>query len=144
MQGTWIISHRNIGGRPHHIRCKWTRTAKPTQCNKKISKKCWASMENHEFWSPDCTFQWCFYGGIYIEIFWGSSVELARPGRGNVYKVAQGQHPLLCAFSSFDCWEPPLSKKYRVDRVAHNISGSTIFKFFKSRVPGCTAAGRIP
>jgi hypothetical protein len=41
--------------------------------------------------------------------------------------------------------EPQLSKKYRVDRGFHNISGSTVFKLFKSRwVPGCTAAGRIP
>ena len=46
---------------------------------------------------------------------------------------------------SFDCWEPQLSKKYRVDRGYYNISGSTIFKLFKSRwLPGCTAAGRIP
>ena len=42
---------------------------------------------------------------------------------------------------SFDGWEPQLSKKYRVDRGPHNISGSTIFKLYKSRwVPGCTAA----
>jgi hypothetical protein len=31
------------------IRVKWTRTAKPTQRNNKISKKSWASMKNHEF-----------------------------------------------------------------------------------------------
>jgi hypothetical protein len=48
---------------------------------------------------------------------------------------------------AFDCCEPQLSKKYRVDKVymyyVYNISESTIFKLFKSRwVPGCTAAGR--
>jgi hypothetical protein len=42
----------------------------------------------HNFWLPDCTFQWCFYGGNYIGIFWGF---LRR---------------------SFDCWEPQLSKNY--------------------------------
>jgi hypothetical protein len=38
-----------------------------------------------------------------------------------------------------------MSKKYRVDKVYHDISGSTIFKLFESRwVPSCIAAGRIP
>jgi hypothetical protein len=36
-------------------------------------------MENHNFWSPDCTFQWCFYGGNYIGTSWGLPTELARP-----------------------------------------------------------------
>jgi hypothetical protein len=36
-------------------------------------------MENHEFWSPSSTFQWCFYGGNYIGIFWGSPIELDLP-----------------------------------------------------------------
>jgi len=39
---------------------------------------------------------------------------------------------------SFDCWEPQLSKKYRVDRGYYNILGSTIFKLFKSK--WCRAA----
>ena len=78
-QGAWIISHRNIVAPTHQTGWKWTRTAKPTQCNKKFSKKCCASMKKHEFWSPASTFQWCFYGGNYIGIFWGSSIELDRP-----------------------------------------------------------------
>ena len=36
-------------------------------------------MENHDFWSPASTFQWCFYGGNYIGISWGLPTELARP-----------------------------------------------------------------
>jgi hypothetical protein len=50
-----------------------------------------------------------------------------RPSRrrGNFYQVVQGQPPLLCALSTAD-QEPQLSKKDRVDRGPHNISGSTI------------------
>ena len=44
-----------------------------------FQKKCCASMKKHEFWLPASTFQWCFYGGNYIGIFWGSSTELGRP-----------------------------------------------------------------
>ena len=36
-------------------------------------------MENHEFWSPASTFQWCFYGGNNIGIFWGPPIDLGRP-----------------------------------------------------------------
>jgi hypothetical protein len=36
-------------------------------------------MENHDFWSPDCTFSLCFDGGNYIGISWGLPTELARP-----------------------------------------------------------------
>jgi hypothetical protein len=48
---------------------------------------------------------------------------------------------------SFDYWKPQLSKKYtsRVNssRRYQNISGSTIFKLFKSRrLPGCSAGFR--
>ena len=62
--------------------------------------------------------------------------------RGNFYKVAQrAPRPAPVIMRSFDCWEPQLSKKYRIDRGFHNISDSTIFKLFKSRwAPGCTAA----
>jgi hypothetical protein len=34
---------------------------------------------NHEFWSPASTFQWCFYGGNYMGIFWGSPIGLDIP-----------------------------------------------------------------
>jgi hypothetical protein len=36
-------------------------------------------MKNHEFWSSGGTFQWRFYGGDYIGIYQGFSIELERP-----------------------------------------------------------------
>jgi hypothetical protein len=77
-QGAWIISRRNIVLPPYQTGWEWTKTPESTKCNKKISKKCWASMKDHEFWSPASTFQWRFYGGNYIGIFWGSSIGLGR------------------------------------------------------------------
>jgi hypothetical protein len=49
---------------------------------------------------------------------------------GNFYQVAQGQHPLSCAFPTAGSLSCP--KKYRVDMASHNISESTLFKLFKS------------
>ena len=150
IQGAWIILHRNIVVPQYQTGWKWTRTAKPTQCNKKFSKKGCARLQNHNFWSPATTFQWCFYGGNYIGIFWGSTIELARPDGALTFtrlcKASTGYYHGMRSFhGSFGCWEPQLSKKYRVDRGYYNISGSTIFKLFKSRwLPGSTAAGRIP
>jgi hypothetical protein len=37
--GSWIILQRNIVGPPYQTGCKWTKIAKSTECNKKISKK---------------------------------------------------------------------------------------------------------
>ena len=145
IQGAWIISHRNIVKPPYQTGWKWTRTAKSTQRNKKISKKCCTSMENHQFWSPGSTFQWCFYGGNYIGIFWGLPIELARPDGTVTLDLPGCARPAHVIMRSFDCWEPQLFKKYFADRGFHNILGSTIFKLFKSRwVSGCTAAGRTP
>jgi hypothetical protein len=101
-------------------------------------------MENHTFWSPDFHFQWCLYGGNYMEIFRGLTTELARWTRLKFYHPGYAR-PSFVIMRSFDCWEPRPSKRYRVDMGFHNISGSMIFKLFKSRwVPGCTASGRSP
>jgi hypothetical protein len=86
---------------------KWTRTASTSLWNKKFC------------WTPDSIFQWCFF-------------NLTRPSgrRGNFYQLAQGQHPLSCApAESLSC--PKSTRGY------HNISGSAIFKLFKTG--GCPA-----
>jgi hypothetical protein len=54
-------------------------------------------MRNHDFWSPDCTFLRCLYGGNYIVIFQRFVKWSCPSGRSdNFYQVAQGQRPLLC------------------------------------------------
>ena len=56
---------------------------------------------------------------------------------GNFYEAARGQHPAIIILS-FDCWEPQLSKKYRVER------GYPIFQGQKysscSKAAGCRTA----
>jgi hypothetical protein len=42
-------------------------------------KQMWVKYGKSHFWSPGCSFRWWFYGGNYINIFWGSSIELGRP-----------------------------------------------------------------
>ena len=144
LQGAWIILQRSI---VVPLWIEWNmvemfQDPKPTQCNKKISKKSCTNTENQEFRSPDSTFQLSFYGGNYTGSFWGLPIELARPdGAVTFTRLCKAS---TVSMHSFGCWEPRLSKKYRVDRGYHNISGS-IFKSFKSRwLPGCTAARSIP
>ena len=66
-------------------------------------------------------------------------VDCTRPfGRsGNFYEAARGQDPTVIILSS-DCWEPQLSKKYRVER------GPPIFQGQKysscSKAGGCWTA----
>ena len=85
-KGAWIISARSIrvpyppikqGGNRTRVETAQDHQTWTTQ--QENFKKSWASMENQEFWSPGSTFQCCFYGGNYIRIFWGSSIDLARP-----------------------------------------------------------------
>jgi hypothetical protein len=93
-------------------------------------------MENHEFWSPARTFQRCFYGGNYIGILWGLSIELARPDGAvtftRLHKASRWDlhPPLLCALSTAESLSCPKCHAKcipgRVDRGPHDISGSTI------------------
>jgi hypothetical protein len=144
---SWIISPRNIVVPPYQTWWKWTETPKSmpksTERKKKISKKSCASIENHEFWSPGSTFQWCFYGGSYIGIFLRFA-NWTRPSgrRGNFYQDPQRQHLLSCALSTAERLSCPKS--------IGSIGGTKIFLVNniqvvqKQVVPGCTAAGRIP
>ena len=147
IQGTWIIPLRSTGVPPYQTRCKWARTASRTRYNKKISKKKIVFVDygkSRTLVARQHFSMMLLWRQLHREFL--RFVNWTRPSgwRGNFYQVTQGQL-LAVIMRSFDCWEPQLSKKYRVDRGFHNISGSTIFKLFKSRwVPGCTAAGRIP
>ena len=145
IQGTWIIPHRNIVKPPHQTGWKWTRTAKPTQRNKKISKKMLHKYGKTQILIARLHFSMVvLWGQLHKDFLRFANWTSSSGRRGNFYQVARGQHPLLCALSTTD-QEPQLSKQYRVDRWWPYILGSTIFKLFKSRrLPGCTAAGRIP
>jgi len=127
--GILNISKTSIGVPPYQTKCKWSRTAKPSQRHKKIPKKKWGKYGKSQFFGARLHF---------------SMVILCRQLQKDFYEVARGQHPAVIILS-FDCWEPQLSKKYRVERGYPDISGSKIFKLFKSSwVPDCRAAGSIP
>jgi hypothetical protein len=69
-------------------------------------------MENHTFWSPDCTFQWCFYWCNYIghtDFLRFANWTSSSGRRGNFYQVPEGQHPLLCALSTAESLSCPKS-----------------------------------
>jgi hypothetical protein len=75
-------------------------------------------------------------------------VNWTRPSErwGNFYEVARGQHPLLSALSTAQCWEPQLSKRYRVDRRTPIFSGqqySSCSKAVGCRTPELLGAFRM-
>jgi hypothetical protein len=71
-------------------------------------------------------FNGCFFGCNYSGIFWGSTIELARPDGAVTFTRSHEPAPVISGMCSWDCREPQLPKKYRVDLGSHNISGSTI------------------
>ncbi len=95
-------------------------------------------MENHEFWSPGSTFQWRFYGGNYIGIFWGSSIGLGRADVEVTFTrlPKASTRPLLCALSTAESLSCPKS--------IGSIGGPTIFQGQHcsscSKAGGCRAA----
>jgi hypothetical protein len=86
-----------------------------------------------------------------VGIFRGLPIELARPdGVVTFTRLCKAiiRYYRLCALSTAESLGCPKSiGSILVDRGFHNISGSTIFRLFKSSWvpgwPGCTAAGRI-
>ena len=100
--------------------CTWTRTASPTQCNKKFSKKILGKYGKSRILIARLDFS--------MVLLWRQSrrdfprfANWTRPSgrRGNFYQVAQGQHPFLFALSSAESLSCPKSME--------SIGGTTIF-----------------
>ena len=89
-------------------------------------------MENHELWSPGSTFQWCFYGGNYIGIFWGLPIELARPdGEVAFTRLCRAS---TCYYALFR-----LLRASAVQKSIGSIGGTTIFQ--GQQYSSCSTAG---
>ena len=137
LQGAWIILHRNIVVPPHQTGWKWTRTAKPTQCDKKFSKKMLRKYEKTRILIASQHFSMVLLWRQLHRDFLRFDNWTRPSGRhGDFYQVAQGQHPLLCALSTAESLSCPKS--------IGSIGGNTIFQGQQysscSKAGGCRAA----
>jgi hypothetical protein len=115
LQGAWIILHitEKYCDTPYQTWWKRNKTAKPTQCNKKFKKML------HKYGKSQILIARQHFS---MALLWRQLhsdfmrfANWTRPfGRHcNFYQVVQAA-PV--SMRSFDCWEPQLSKKSRVDQ----------------------------
>ena len=139
IQGTWIISLRSIGVPRYQTRCKWARTANPTQYNKKISKKKKVGDYGKSIFSTEIPVK----NGIRnrYEIFNGTPMEniwLKIP-TGNIWAViptCMKNIWLTIPTGNFDC-KPPLRNAVVISRVFYLVFFGLKTNQLAARVDRC-------